>query len=751
MSFNSTPAPSRRRFLQSTAGVACGLVMGLPSLGNPRFSSFFADEPVGELALLRQRLAADFLLMAPEAHRVPVDTLLSTLEPVGTWPDLEAQFKPEQAGIKRYAHCTRILKLAGAFRSATAPERRAALLEAIQRAMRVWLGKPHPPSAGWFYQIGSPLALGQAAILLGDALRADEREPLVAILKTCVRPDGVLDYSGSPATGENLMHEALIQVLAGCLSNDAGYVTRYAKQAEQEIGPGRSESIQVDSSFHQHGPQLYSGGLYGLGFARDAATLAAVLSNTSFAFAPEKVETLVSFVLDGIQPLARGRDFDFTTIGRMVSWPHRDWADHDSSFGAETACDHLAHLTGQRQTELRAFARRLRGEAPASTAPVGNRVFWRSDYVSHVRPGFQASARMSSRRVYGHESGGKQNELGYHLGDGAMCLMQTGDEYRDIFPLWDWRRVPGVSCVYNPAVPFPLHNWGSGSQGGSDFAGGVSDGTAGAAAMELNRGGLRARKAWFFLGDVVVCLGTGLQPDNPALPVVTSVNQCWGCGPVTTNLRTAPLTPGETHAQTAPGWVHHDGVTYFFPQETDLRIRSEHKTASWATLNTAPHREARNDPKTPTPDVAGEVFSLWIEHGKIADAGGSYRYLVAPGLKPADIGTFQQNKAPKILANGPTLQAVATTDAVQCVFWQAGAFDLPDQRRIEVDQPCLVQLRRGVDGHWTLSAGNPTHRAGSLLVRVRAAAVASQPVELKFEFPDDAYAGRPQVRKLPKF
>ncbi|MBC7919540.1 MAG: hypothetical protein H7Z75_00450, partial [Ferruginibacter sp.] len=304
--------------------------------------------------------------------------------------------------------------------------------------------------------------------------------------------------------------------------------------------------------------------------------------------------------------------------------------------------------------------------------------------------------------------------------------------------------------VYNPAVPFTLHTWGKGSQGGSDFAGGVSDGTAGAAAMELHRGGLQAHKAWFFLGDVVVCLGAGLLPDDPTLPVVTSVNQCWKRGPVTTNQRPAPLPPGEIHAQTAPGWVHHDGVSYLFPQETDRRVRTEHKSASWSALNTAPHREARNDPKVPTPDVEGDVFSLWIEHGNAVGSAGSYGYLVAPGLNPADIGFFQQNKAPKILANTPTLQAVATDDAVQCVFWQPGTLDLPDQRRIQADQPCLVQWRRNADKRWTLAAGNPTHRVRRLHVRVEDPAAAPEPIETKFDFPDDAYAGCPQVREFLK-
>lgn len=737
--------PNRRTFLKSTGGAIGGLGLIWPGFGLTQLLEPTAAP--SELGLIQERLAEHYLTLIPEVNWISTEQLLATLDPTGHWPDLEAQFKPEHEGIKRYGHCTRILKLAGAFHVAKG-QPRSELASALHRALNVWLGKPHPPSAGWFYQIGSPLALGQAAVLMGNELSATEKAQIVTILKTCVRPDGVLDYSGSPATGENLMHEATIQVLAGLLSNDAAYVARYAKQAEQEIGPGRRESIQVDYSFHQHGPQFYSGGLYGLGFSRDATALALALRNTSLAFAPDKIETLTRYVLDGQQPLTRGRSLDFTTVGRMVSWPVKHGPDHDSGFGTEAACDHLIPFGGKRQAELQAFARRMRGEAEPNTAPVGNRVFWMSDYVAHNRPGFQASSRMSSRRVYSHESGGKQNELGYHLGDGAMCLMQTGEEYRNIFPLWDWRRVPGVSCVYNPSVPLPLHSWGAGSYGGSDWAGGVSDGTLGASSMEVHRGGLHAQKAWFFLDNIVVCLGASIRSYDATLPVVTSVNQCWAKGAVTTSEQTATLPNGETHTQTKAGWVHHDGVTYLFPQATNLRIRTERKSAPWKTLNTAPHREAREDPKNPPPAIEGDVFSLWIEHDKSGSKEGfTYSYVVAPGLKPADIAAFQ---SPTIVSNTATIQAIATSDLVQAIFWKAGSLDLPNQRKLTVDQPCMVQWRRSTNNKWTLAVGNPTHRAGKVTVRVQDSTASAQPIATTFTFPEGPEAGRPQVQSFPK-
>ncbi|MBC8010749.1 MAG: hypothetical protein H7067_11720, partial [Burkholderiales bacterium] len=414
---------------------------------------------------VKKRLADSFVSTADGASEVSVPVLLATLDAAGHWPDLDVKYSPDtQPAVSRYVHFLRVWKLAGAWRQTTDAPRRAELSAAIHRALGFWLHKPKPDGVPWFYLIGAPQAVARAALILDEELTPDERRAAIAILQTCLRADGVLIYAGSPATGQNLQHEAEIQIVAGCLMPDPAYLARYAAQIEREIAIRDAEGLKADWSFHQHGPQLYSGGLYGNGFSRDGAKLAWALRDTPFAFSPPTVSALIHCVLDGQQWMTRGRSFDFLTAGRMVAWPRFQGVEPEGDQGVADAGVHLAEFDPARHDELLAFSARMSGQAAPSTAPSGNRVFWASDYQSHQRPAFFASARMSSRRVFGTESGGGQNTLGYHLGDGAMALMVTGDEYRDIFPLWDWRRVPGVTTVDNPSVPFPRHTWGKGSQ-----------------------------------------------------------------------------------------------------------------------------------------------------------------------------------------------------------------------------------------------------------------------------------------------
>ena len=68
---------------------------------------------------------------------------------------------------------------------------------------------------------------------------------------------------------------------------------------------------------YQHGAQLYSGG-YGRGFAVDCSRFAALAAGTRFAFAPEQVRILESYLLDGEQWMIRNHRFDYSACGREI-------------------------------------------------------------------------------------------------------------------------------------------------------------------------------------------------------------------------------------------------------------------------------------------------------------------------------------------------------------------------------------------------------------------------------------------------
>lgn len=96
---------------------------------------------------------------------------------------------------------------------------------------------------------------------------------------------------------------------------------------------------------------------------------------------------------------------------------------------------------------------------------------------------------MSSSRACGYETVNFENMLGYHLGSGMTFLCQSDKEYLDIFPFWDWKKLPGTTIIQD-ADSIPVSNaWGYKIE--SDFVGGLTNGTNGVAVLQYNRGGLK--------------------------------------------------------------------------------------------------------------------------------------------------------------------------------------------------------------------------------------------------------------------
>ncbi len=153
---------------------------------------------------------------------------------------------------------------------------------------------------------------------------------------------------------------------------------------------------------------------------------------------------------------------------------------------------------------------------------LGNKQFWRSDFMVEQTKNLYFSVKMNSKRTIGIETINGENLKGYWLPFGLTYIAPTGKEYESIFPVWDWGHLPGVT---SPATAFvPVNNF----KQPNTFVGEVSDGTNGACAMKLDiessGKSIHAQKAWFFLGGSVVALGAGISSSSDS-PVDTTLNQ----------------------------------------------------------------------------------------------------------------------------------------------------------------------------------------------------------------------------------
>lgn len=677
--------------------------------------SLVSAEDLTETEKIFHRLDAVWL-QEPAPKGTDGTQLLGSLREDGTWPDIEYDGE-RQPGFRAFPHIERMARIAWDFRTEGKNQGRPELSSAYRKALAAWIRLGLKPRHEWFYTMGVPLSLSRSLVLMRKELGPGDLQGALPLLQVSLR-DGQYFYGGHPATGANLVWSAGPALIGSILAGDSTGARHAAEALSREIQMTEGEGIQADFSFHQHGPLLYSGG-YGGAFIGEMTRWAYALEGTPYAFPDAKVKILADTLLEGEQFMIRGDAWDYGVVGREIARPGQ------GARGLHRTARQIAEAWPQERSAFEALRSRILAESNAP-ALVGNRMFWRSDYMAHVRSGFQASARMSSTRIKGHESGNGENELGYHLGDGAFCLMRDGHEYRTIFPLWNWRQVPGITAPQSEK-PLPVLPWGKGSEGGSPFAGGVSDGVQGIAGMILQKDGLEARKAWFFFGDEILFLGSGIRGREIGDPVCTTINQCLARGDVFTPK--GRWEEGPPVQLSAPAWFHHDGVGYVLLRGPDVRLTREKRSGTWKKIQRL----------TPEGDIpaTGDVFTAVLNHGAHPD-GGEYVYALFPGANPGSDFLGDLQRRPMEIRPGLLAATDPTGNTLGMIFFEPGKCMLSGLPEFETDRPCAVLLHKSA-GHWSGFYSSPSHETGIITFRLKDNA---EPKEKAMELPNGKSRGK---------
>ncbi len=569
----------------------------------------------------------------------------------GSWADIDYADRNQSSWRSCLHFDLHLLPMALAYAGSESPLLHdPALGRAIDAATRFWLGARLANPNWWWNQIGLPVRLGDLLVLTGEVIPDELR-------RACAPHFTPPDWDDRKAwTGQNTLWVCLNQVKYACTTLNSSLLQAAFARAwdEVKIAADGEEGIQPDFSFHQHGQCLYSGG-YGLQFAEDMAGLVMLADDTASALPKAKAALFANLLLEGHCWMVRGMTFDYSACGRSITRPG-----HDAG-ALRAACRLLGNGTMARREELAACEAAWRS---GGSAVLGNRHFWKADYMTHHRPGFFASVRMLSSRMentdimcYDYPGEGRTS---HHLADGALFIMRDGGEYRDIFAAWDWRMIPGITVEYGTET---LDYRAVRRRGVRRFVGGVSDGAVGLAAMDFERDALSAHKAWCFLDDAIVCLGAGIASSTEK-SVRTCVNQChlrgdvWlAQGPVVRR-----LDPGR-HDLQGPCAVWHDGVGYYFPESAPVCLVNGPRSGRWSDSGVDSKEE-----------VTLDVFTVWLEHG-VGPRAESYRYWICPDVGPADFAGRLAAPPVQHLTNTLRLQAAWDPAAglLQAAFYEAGA------------------------------------------------------------------------------
>jgi chondroitin AC lyase len=583
----------------------------------------------------------------------------------------------------------------------------SAMLQGISRGLDYWYTR-NPVSDNWWYNdIGQQLQLGPALIMMEEFLSAQQVET------------GCTYLNDPSMTGQNLVWVSTQTVQRGCLRESLQDINLGLDAIKSEVRITTEEGIQPDFAFHQHGPQLYNGG-YGRGFQNDVSYWMYMSRGLPFAFSQEKIAVFSGLVLDGTQWMVRRGQVDPVCRGREISRPNSGRAS-----GIAGALGRMIGMDTPRNAEFQAFSDHIEGNNDA--ALTGNKHFWRADVMTHRRDNYHISVKMCSQRTAGTEYMNDENKRAYYLPFGMTAVMCSGDEYDNIFPIWDWALLPGVTCPYKNPPP----NMTTYIRGTTDFAGGASNGTYGAAGFDLDWDGVTGRKSWFFFDREFVSLGVGITGSGGS-PVNTSLNQCRQNGAVWVSYDGGGGSSVSNGQRTlnSPRWAHHDNVGYVFPGVVNVELKNQAQSGSWNAINSTYSSNT----------ITEDVFSLWIEHG--ADpTDASYEYIIVPGADRTAVQAYAQNLPVRTIINTAGVQAVRHDGLgiAGIVFYQAGQVEIKMGMAVRVDQPCIVLVDE-TRPNTGVTVSNPVNQP--LTVNVDLVFADNDDARLTFNLPDGGEAGR---------
>lgn len=651
------------------------------------------EDPFGLKAILtsyvpEQEISDQAVVELHQRYPFDLDRMrffLSSLSDDGKWPDINYEDK-KRSGWEPKIHAERILDLVKLYCSKQTSYYQSEQVEAvIHKALHYWF-TARPVCLNWWYnQIGIPKTLGTAFILFEHKLTPDERKAAVS----------VMENSKFGMTGQNKVWLAGNVMIRALLQNDAALVKMARDTIASEIVTGGKEGIKEDWCFHQHGAQQQFGN-YGLSFVSSMSFFSGVLAGTSLAFDERQLGIVSSLIDKGYRwVLWKGR-MDISSLGRQLFH-------HAQIHKALSLAFAASELGGGESEQCSAVARALLHDNYATgkvNSLVGHNHFRQSDYTIHRRPRWMASVKMASTRVVGVEMMNGDNMKGFYMADGATYIYNDGDEYLDIFPLWDWRKIPGVTAFQSDA-PIPLvRNYQPRNQ--SAFVGGVTDGKRGMTSMEVDRAGIKARKSWIFTDDFVLCLGAGIQADSN-LVATTAIEQCHKKGDLNVWQNGAWTNVDEKYTYGA-GKVqrfHHNQKGYIILDHSkDCIAEVACRKGQWHDVMQMYRPQ----------EVEGEVATLYIEHG-ISPQKATYQYLILPDADRTRTATFDLS-AVQILRNDEVAQVVFTkADATWWVTaYQPITLELSPASPLEIRTPGIYMIRKedGKNKIISYDPGNPS-------------------------------------------
>lgn len=570
-----------------------------------------------------------------------------------------------------------------------------------------WISKDYQDSNWWHNIIGFQRRMNTPAILFADVLEADYPEIYEAVV-AYFRKNFEYMLSDRRGGGTNLADMSYNAIISALFAWD---ITQLEHSRElfthsiaiREPGGDVLNGVYPDMTHLEHGPQFHNAS-YGHEFLKSLVNTLKLLNGSAWDLPQESYELAENLFLDGIAHMTYGRWFDFNAGGRSITRMNS----HSVARNFAQPLAEFLQFETERIEELRLLHDRLLS-APTSTNNVdATKSFLFSEFISHIRPDYYSSVRLVSERTQRNESGNNEGRKNRHFGDGINFVLVHGNEYDYMPAIWNYERLPGLTA--EQAGNFlPEKDWGV--FGSNRYAGTLTNGRQGLAAMKLEHDGLSAKKSYFLFDDAIVALGSNINGGSTQNPVYTTLNQTRRFGEVLYGNNEARQTieaeQSGRFALNRQSWIWHNDIGYILPAgNASAYIETETITGNYNTVGNSDY------------EVTQPVITLWVDHGA-SPSDGQYSYIILPATSAAKTEAFVSDPRVNILLHTEEIHAVAHPDSqsIGIVFFKEGRLKITDRHYVVADAPALVMVRQDL-GQLQLTYSDPEQRDAPVKIEV---------------------------------
>ncbi len=583
----------------------------------------------------------------------------------------------------------------------------------------------------WDWDIGAPMQFTETLLLLEDELGEEKiAEYLSAFDRVNYLPH---------MTAANRVWITKSILISAALQNDAfrfwysleqmkevfDYADIDALKSGELIGDEK-DGFYADGSFIQHQVHPYTAG-YGMVMIGDVSDILLFTSGTAFELPQEYTDRQLQWIYDSYETVCYKGAMVSCVSGRQVTRSSRETSYGRSIYTALIKASAYKTTSEEDKERLLSIAKyyyecnkdsqdfsvsvplymiEYSQKAMSSRSVkaredyIVTKIFPQMDRVVVHGENYGAAVAFSSNRIAKYESINNENMSGWYLGDGTLYIYSDDLEQfgADFWDNVDWYMLPGTTVTramrrsdncgtyFNP----------------SDFAGGVSVGEYGAAAIQIApftsavqgenfSSTLSAKKAYFFFDNEIVTLGTDISCTDPAEVITVIENRLYeGTDKVMINGRQVIIKKNTESTHDRVRTLHFTGLGgYYFPTGADINS----------------HLKSGN----------ANMLRFWVSHGTGSVQDGSYECVYLPNMTSDETEKYGESPEIKILANNAGVQAVSdsSSGAAGYIFWNAGSVN-----GVEASDACAVMTHQESKKSFKVAVSDPTQTADTVTVNV---------------------------------